>query len=173
MPATKDHRHVRTALATLLVLLLALATGCATLFTPVHQNVPVTTRPAGAEVWVDGKLVGTAPITLKLDTRARHDITVRRGNDIRTWALEQQLSSGGGLALTIDAAVLASGGYCAVAAFQGAAYYASTYDMWDLGSWDIALGIGCIAVGLAPLAIDVATNHLNELQPREIAVDFE
>lgn len=173
MPVTKTLRRVRATLAILLALVLATSTGCAALFNPVTQDVPVTTRPEGGEVWVDGKLVGTAPLTLRLDTRTKHDVTVRRGNDIRTWTLEQQVSSGSGLALTVDAAVLVSGGYCAVVAFEGAAYYASTYDMWDFGSWDIALGIGCIVVGLAPLAVDVATNHLNALQPREIAADFE
>ena len=59
--------HVRDArchnVVTLLLipLLVLSSSGCATMFTPAFQEVPVASTPAGAEVWIDGELIGVTP----------------------------------------------------------------------------------------------------------------
>lgn len=175
MPATKRRRHVRGALAVPLTLALTLSAGCAALFKATTQNVPVTTHPDGAQVWVDGKQVGTAPLTLKLDTRKRHAITVRRGDDIRTWQMRPHLAGEGASYLGLDAAVLVPAAYCAVEMFQSAAFYRSLPPggfNFNFEQADLFLATGCLLMGAVPIAVDLADNNLYNLQPTEITVDF-
>ena len=174
MQAATKCLYLRFAVGISLILLLALGSSCATLFNPVTQNVPVTSRPAGGEVWVDGKLVGTAPIVLKLDTRTKHDVTVRRGDIIRTWQMRPHLSATGGAYLGAHAIVLVPATYCVVKMVEGIQFYQSMPSAWfDFGAIDEGIAVGCALVGLTPLVVDVTTNHLNELEPTEITVDFE
>lgn len=172
MPDAKTQRHHRAALTVTLTLVVALTSGCATLFNPTTQNIPVTTHPDGGEVWVDGKFIGTAPLTLELDTNKRHDVTVRRGDIIRTWQMKPHLSTRGASYLGYDAVVLVPATFCAVKAFEGAAFYRSHSSFVFDQRTDTFMGVSCLAIGLTPLVVDVTTNHLNELQPTEITVDF-
>lgn len=145
--------------------------GCAALINPsTEQAIEVTSNPTDAEIWVDGKLIGTAPYMFRLDTRTTHDLTVRRGDDIRTWRLELQLFTTGGLGLAADAAVLVPGIWCAVDAFQ--AHESSSPWGYHIPA-SPGLGAACLVIGLTPIVIDVVTNHLGELHPSKIAVDFE
>lgn len=188
MRVTKNHKCLRVALTISLTLLLLFGTSCATLFNPAIQNIPVATHPEGCEVWVDGELVGEAPLTLELDTRKNHDITVRRGDNIRTWTLQHRISSNGGLALAGDVVVLVPAVVFAVMAFQAAAGPTPTspysYGLYNDISWPGRLNldfsgvyggiaVGCLVVGLAPLVVDAATNQFYELEPGEITADFE
>lgn len=167
MPTSKRRRRARTALAIPFSLALTLTTGCATLFRPnTRQDVPVTTNARGAEVWVDGRIYGYAPLTMQLDTRTKHDITVRRGDDIRTWTLEPHPSTNGALFLAADTAVLAPGIWCAVKSFEEA--QTLHYD----NQIARVMGIACLVIAVPPLVIDIATNHVSELQPGEITVEF-
>jgi hypothetical protein len=64
-------------------------------FQPIQRRFPVAqaapraatltleTRPAGAEVWIDGQRRGDSPITLSLSA-GTHSMTLRRGRDERT-----------------------------------------------------------------------------------------
>lgn len=170
MQTAKKRRHLRAAMVIPLTLALVFTTGCATLINPAIQNIPVTTHPDGGEVWVDGELVGTAPITLKLDTRKNHDITVRRGDDIRTWTLKQQMSMAGGFGLAGDVVVLVPG---LVGAALGFAAGSRSGGWFTCGSLCTGLGLGSLVVGLTPLAVDTCTNKFYELQPGELMVEFE
>lgn len=173
MPTSKRRRHVRSALAIPLALALTLSTGCAALFKPTTQNVPVTTHPDGAQVWVDGKQIGSAPLTLKLDTRKSHAITVRRGDDIRTWQMKPRLAGEGASYLGLDAAILVPAAFCAVEMFRSAAFYGSRPPGgFNFGQADLFLGTGCLLIGAVPIAVDLADSNLYNLQPTEITVDF-
>ncbi len=49
---------------------------CATLFLGKHQKIPVTSRPSGAIVIVDGEKTGYTPINLKLIKKKQHTIRI-------------------------------------------------------------------------------------------------
>jgi hypothetical protein len=53
-------------------------TGCATLFGPARQRVQIISTPPGADVLVDGQLVGAAPLVLELENDRRARITLRK-----------------------------------------------------------------------------------------------
>src|SRR5690242_20656053 len=59
-------RLVGLAVALGLVLLVALP-GCATLFAPGPDHVPITTNPPGATVFLDNMPIGATPIMVTLD----------------------------------------------------------------------------------------------------------
>jgi hypothetical protein len=46
---------------------LTLLGGCATLFTPATDTISITSDPEGAEVYLDGKLLGKTPLTFVAD----------------------------------------------------------------------------------------------------------
>ena len=48
--------------------------GCATLFAPELQPVPVSSEPSGARVFLDGEPVGVTPLTLELDRERAYDV---------------------------------------------------------------------------------------------------
>ncbi len=65
--------------------LVAVATACALLFqfgacafSRKPQKVPVTSDPVGARIVVDGREVGTTPLTLSLDRSMDHTIRIER-----------------------------------------------------------------------------------------------
>ena len=60
----KDKTNYRIALAT--AVLMAFGTGCASIVHGTRQNIPVSSDPAGASVYVDGELRGATPLTLQV-----------------------------------------------------------------------------------------------------------
>ena len=54
--------------------LLAILTGCGTLFTPDTKTIPLHSNPVAAEVTVDGTSRGVTPMTLELSNRESHVI---------------------------------------------------------------------------------------------------
>jgi len=75
----------------ILIPALILLSGCATLFKGDTQAVPVTSEPAGAEVLVNGILMGTTPIKLKLKTNKTYTITIRKNGVSRTFTLTNKI----------------------------------------------------------------------------------
>ena len=59
-----------------IVVVVALS-GCATLYDPGSQAMPVASAPTGATVFIDGEPMGTTPLTLTLDNRAPVTLTLR------------------------------------------------------------------------------------------------
>lgn len=55
--------------AAALVASLVVQTGCATVFAPGPDRVPVTSKPPGANIFIDGALVGQTPSVIELDRR--------------------------------------------------------------------------------------------------------
>lgn len=50
----------------MIVTLIALISGCATVFKGTTQEITFESSPSGAKVFLDGNLVGTTPFTMKL-----------------------------------------------------------------------------------------------------------
>jgi len=59
------------------VILALLLTGCGALFNGGPQMVQFTSRPDGAEVWVDGTPRGRTPISLGLSKNQNHTVVFR------------------------------------------------------------------------------------------------
>ncbi len=52
--------------------------GCATLFKGSTEEVNVSSKPVGAEVYVNGVLMGTTPVTLKLKSNKSYTIQFKK-----------------------------------------------------------------------------------------------
>ena len=69
---TKFHYSILVLVAVLFV------TGCATLFNRSSKTIPLSSNPAGAEVWINGSLRGITPLSLDLDNHKSHTVVFRR-----------------------------------------------------------------------------------------------
>lgn len=58
---------------------LVLALGACTVFQR-HQNIHVATAPAGADVYLDGKLVGQTPMQLSLSTTKHRAVYLKKAD---------------------------------------------------------------------------------------------
>lgn len=78
----------KLAIAAAAVLMLS---GCATVFKGNDQAVNFQSEPAGAEVYIDGKLMGMTPVTLKLRKNAYDSIMIKKdGYQTQTGVLEKK-----------------------------------------------------------------------------------
>lgn len=141
--------------------------GCALLLNPSSVAVPVSSTPAGAEVWVDGQLLGPAPLTVELDGRRSHEVEVRLGGRSQAWFLEPRWTGGS----TADAAgdivalvCLATGGGF-VARMGGHFLGSSTPELPIIGA-------GLMALGVAPLIVDGATGSFYVLSAEPLEGDL-
>lgn len=55
-----------------------LSNGCATLEKGTHERVDFTSEPSGADVHVNGDLMGTTPVTLKLESKETYRIDFKK-----------------------------------------------------------------------------------------------
>jgi len=55
-----------------------LFTSCATLEKGTHESVDFTSNPSGADVHVNGNLMGTTPVTLKLESKETYRIDFKK-----------------------------------------------------------------------------------------------
>lgn len=165
--------HKRMFASAIAASLLLVISGCATMFTPGMQDVPVASTPEGAEVFIDGEFVGITPVTVTLIANENHEVVLRLGGEESVWTLQSQIGTSGELGIAGDfliAVPLVLGGVVLVSA--GAQTNCS-------GCWDftppelVPLGIGIVAVGLVPIIVDASTNAFYELVPKEIVADFE
>lgn len=143
-------------------------TACAAMFNPAIQDVHVTSNRATAQVWVDGASRGTAPTILHLSTNERHEIVVKAQGKSMKWFLEPTMSREGAGGLVGDALVLVPTGTFAYFNFVAAQIPGN-----PLSTQNSLLAAGIVAVGLAPLVIDLATNDLYELKPATVRAQFE
>lgn len=58
--------------------LLVLQAGCATIVSGTSQQIAVDSTPQGAEVLIDGTMVGRTPVAPEVRRKAEHDVTLRK-----------------------------------------------------------------------------------------------
>jgi len=62
----------------LILLLLGILPGCATIVKGTTQSIPVASDPSRADVWVDGNLRGRTPVDLELKRKRNHLVTIEK-----------------------------------------------------------------------------------------------
>lgn len=155
MRRTSEHHAVP-----IVVLCLALAlSSCAALTNPHPQSIPVTSTPEGADVLIDGTLVGRTPLTLQLDGRYDYHIVVRSNRQERRFTLESRVD----------------GGYAALDVLPGATFAAlglvtSIEGYGVIGTPGIVAGAGAAALAVT---IDATSGQWLRLAPNRIHVTFE
>jgi hypothetical protein len=94
-----------------LLVIAALATGCAATLKSKQAPLAVSSATPGAEVYVDGQKVGVTPTSVQLTTTSEHVITVKGGGKEETCRVATAASGGwivldilltGGIGLIID-----------------------------------------------------------------------
>ena len=162
---TRLHRTIVTSFASVF-LALSLA-GCAALFSPRLQPVPITSTPEGAQVFVDDALVGTTPITLELDARTNYEVVVRHRELERRFTLASGVS---GTMVALDVvpglALAGLGVYAMAENDPGDAEIVGDF----IGLLMIGTGVGSAALNVA---IDASSGRWRRLAPREIVVVFD
>jgi len=58
--------------------ILLFASGCATIVKGSHQGVPISSDPPGADVLVDGGLVGQTPLNVEMKRKNDHLVTIQK-----------------------------------------------------------------------------------------------
>jgi hypothetical protein len=151
-----------------------LLSGCAAIFRGPRQLVPIDSVPAGAEVFVNGELVGRTPLQVELGRASEHLITLRWNGQERSVTLYPQLDGEGGALLAVEA--LPGGVVIGLGVRDLAACPPRGQGGWFDGlCQDIhhaQIGIGA-ALLLLPVAIDAGTGGIFQLSPSEIFVAFE
>ncbi len=93
-----------------IVVVAVVLSGCATMYNPGSQTLPVASTPTGATVFIDGEPMGTTPLTLTLYNRAPVTLTLRLpdGRE-RTIELERRFDTVSFAVSLVPAAVVAGG----------------------------------------------------------------
>lgn len=82
---------MRTAVLTLCLL----SSGCGLLANGTTRQVPVSSQPTGAEVWVDGVYAGLTPLRIAVDPDRAHLIVVRiPGYQTQRYRVESTVAAG-------------------------------------------------------------------------------
>ncbi len=68
--------RIRPWAASLVIFAVLGSSGCARIFYGRYQTIPVTSRPPGARVTLDGEAVGTTPVSLRLTRKTNHVVRV-------------------------------------------------------------------------------------------------
>jgi hypothetical protein len=131
------------------------------------QAIPVSSVPEGAEVFIDGELVGTTPISVELSTTGEHEVVIRYGSEVRSWTLTRQVGVDGTVGFVGDGVVLMGGLGTALLVGSAAAQFGT-----DAGQAATGV-IVSVAIGATPLVIDLVANDYYELVPKEIVAEFE
>lgn len=69
-------------------------TGCATLFKGTSEEINFGSNPVGAEVWVDGNMMGHTPVNFKLVTKKTYTIELRYQGQSKTITLNNHVGAG-------------------------------------------------------------------------------
>jgi hypothetical protein len=75
--------------------LLALTTGCATVFHGSNEKVTFTSEPDGATVYLDGMSAGKTPFESQIDSRKNHTVEFKKeGYDPRNLSIQSSAGAG-------------------------------------------------------------------------------
>ena len=69
-------------------------TGCAALFNSGGGRVSFMSNPSSAEVIIDGQSLGRTPVTLQLDRRQTHTVTIKKNGRVKNYILNTEISAG-------------------------------------------------------------------------------
>jgi hypothetical protein len=79
----------------LIIIIIYVIGGCATLFKGSHNMVDFSSDPTGAKVYVNGALRGTTPINLKLESKRTYTIEFKKeGFETRTYTITNHVGAG-------------------------------------------------------------------------------
>jgi len=78
----------------LVVCLIFVLAGCATLFKGTKEEVSFGSNPAGAEIYIDGKLMGKTPAAFQLITKKVYVIEFKLGDKTKTVNLNNSVGAG-------------------------------------------------------------------------------
>jgi hypothetical protein len=79
----------------ILFFLILYFSGCATLFKGASQEVGFGSNPTGAEVWIDGKMMGKTPTSFKLASKKTYVIEFKmEGKETKTINLNNHIGAG-------------------------------------------------------------------------------
>ncbi len=74
---------------------LLLISGCATIFKGTKEEVNFHSEPQGVDVYVDGVLMGTTPLSLKLESKKTYSIEFRKeGYPTATHQISNSIGAG-------------------------------------------------------------------------------
>ena len=69
--------------------------GCATLFKGSTDSVDFSSEPSGAQVYVNGNLLGTTPVQLKLESKKSYTLEFKKdGFETKTIVLNNSVGAG-------------------------------------------------------------------------------
>lgn len=69
--------------------------GCAALIKGTHEEVAFSSDPSGAEVYVNGRMMGTTPFALKLESKETYVIEFKKeGYGTKTYTITNHLGTG-------------------------------------------------------------------------------
>lgn len=78
-----------------LFLMIFYLSGCATLFKGTSEEVSFGSNPGGAEIWIDGKMMGKTPLSFKLETKKTYVIEFKmEGKKAQTIKLNNHVGAG-------------------------------------------------------------------------------
>lgn len=80
-------RCISSLKALLLIFVFCSLSGCGAMLTGTHETIPTDSNPQGAEIWIDGVMVGKTPLKLEVDSSAEHTIVFKyedKEHSIRT-----------------------------------------------------------------------------------------
>jgi len=67
---------------------------CATLFKGTSEEVNFGSNPSGAEVWIDGKMMGSTPINFKLASKISYTIEFKYQGQTKSVVLNNHIGAG-------------------------------------------------------------------------------
>jgi len=161
-----------------IVVVAVVLSGCATMYNPGSQTLPVASTPTGATVFIDGEPMGTTPLTLTLYNRAPVTLTLRLpdGRE-RTIELERRFDTVSFAVSLVPAAVVAGGAVLFEMEYGSSPGTSglSTSSM-PLDHGFILYGLGLIAgagVSVVSFGFDALTGSWFHLLPGEVMVVFD
>ncbi|MGA2784857.1 MAG: PEGA domain-containing protein [Candidatus Bathyarchaeia archaeon] len=79
----------------LVAILIFAFNGCATIFHGMSDKIDFSSDPTGAKVYVNGQLMGTAPLELKLESKHSYNIEFRKeGYEDKTVVVTNSVGAG-------------------------------------------------------------------------------
>lgn len=166
-------KSCRVLVTLILIPSIFLLSSCAVLYNGANQLIPVSSTPQGAEVYVDGELIGITPLDVELARANSHTIMLRLG-DLEREIIVTNTLNGGMVALD-----LAPGAIMLTLLLLPSQTYPEdelnlTAD-WasEMAALLVTIVVGGVMVSATPIVVDAATDAWYELSPGEVFVDFE